>query len=165
MMSGIRILAVCLLAFVLCACATTSPFSGENLAAVDPHLTPDEAVQENIKDTQVLWGGVIITSANQPDSTVITVLYYPLDKSQRPQTEKTPVGRFRVYTPGYLETMVYAPGREITVLGTLQDSEAGKVGEAPYRFAAVKADKVYLWPLRSNDSRVHFGIGVGIGVH
>lgn len=165
MMSRIRILSVCLMAFVLCACATTPPFSGENLAAVDPALTPDEAVQENIKDTQVLWGGVIIRSANQPDRTVITVLYYPLDKSQRPQTGKKPAGRFKAYYPGYLETMVFAPGREITVLGTLQDSEAGKVGEAPYQFAVVKADKVHLWPLRSNDSRVHFGIGVGIGVH
>ena len=158
-------LLLCLATAALCACATTPPFSREYLAEVDPTMTPEEAVEEGIKDTQVLWGGTIISSENRSDQTIITVLYYPLDKSQRPQVEKTPASRFKIVYPGYLETMLYAPDREITVHGTLQNSMVGKVGDAPYHFAVVKADKVYLWPLRSNDSKVRFGIGVGIGVH
>jgi outer membrane lipoprotein len=153
-----------LAATMLCACITTPPFPRDRLVQVDPALTPEQAVQEHITDRQVLWGGVIIESINLSEQTVFTVLNYPLDTSQRPNTAKTPANRFKVHYPGYLETMVYAPGREITVLGNLQASEDDKVGSAPYRFAVVKADRVYLWPLRSNDSRVHFGIGVGVGV-
>ena len=78
--------------------------------------------------------------------------------------DKPAQNRFVVRHAGYLETMVYAPGREITVIGTLQDVEEGKVGDASYRFPVLKADKIYLWPLGEN-SRVRFGVGVGVGVH
>ena len=83
-------LLVCLATAVLGACASTPPFSREYLAEVDPNITPEQAVQDDIKDTQILWGGTIIDSENQSDQTIITVLYYPLDNSQRPQVEKTP---------------------------------------------------------------------------
>jgi outer membrane lipoprotein len=148
----------------LSACSTTPPYSEEMLRAVNRGMTPEQAVQENTKDVQVMWGGVIIKAANTPDHTDFTVLFYPLDATQRPDMNQKPRGRFLVRYPGYLETMVYAPGREVTVLGALQGIEEGKVGDAPYTFSVVKADKVYLWPL-ADDSRVHFGVGVGIGVH
>jgi outer membrane lipoprotein len=156
------------MAALLSACASTLPFSKENLVEVDPNLTPEQAVEENEHDTQVLWGGTIISTENEPEQTTFSVLYYPLDKSQRPNLGKKPLNRFKVKSPGYSETMVYTPGREITVLGNLQGIEDGKVGDAPYRFPVIKAVKVYLWPQRLqqvDDSNVHFGVGVGIGIH
>jgi len=156
---------VILAAILLSACANTPPFPEENLAAVDQTLTPDQAVEQDISDARVLWGGVIIDAENKPDQTVFTVLNYPLDKSQRPNLQKAPLSRFKVDYPGYLETMLYAPGRRITVIGSLQGVEEGKVGDAIYRFAVVQAEKVYLWPQGDSDSRVRFGVGVGIGIH
>ena len=148
----------------LSACTTTPPYSEEMLRAVNLTMTPEQAVQEKARDVRVMWGGVIIKAANTSDHTDFTVLFYPLDNAQRPDLNQKPRSRFLVRYPGYLETMVYAPGREVTILGALQGSEEGKVGDAAYTFSVLKADKVYLWPI-GDDSRVHFGVGVGIGVH
>jgi outer membrane lipoprotein len=155
---------VVILAAFLSACATTPPFPDEALLKIDRTLTTEQAARDAAHDVQVLWGGVIIGSINLPDRTDFNVLFYPLDKSQRPDLNKPPQNRFIARYSGYIETMVYAPGREITVLGSLQGVEDGKVGDAPYRFPVMKADKIYLWPVEG-DSRVHFGIGLGVGVH
>jgi len=148
----------------LSACATAPPYSEEMLRSVNFTVTPEQAVQENTRDVQVMWGGIIIKAANTSDHTDFTVLFYPLDASQRPDLNQKPRSRFLVRYPGYLETMVYAPGRDVTILGSLQGVEDGKVGDAPYTFSVVKADKIYLWPI-ADDSRVQFGVGVGIGLH
>lgn len=164
MTKRLHIRIVVIIAALLGACAVVPPFPKEALQKVDRTLTPELAVRDAAHDIQVLWGGVIIGSINLPDHTDFNVLFYPLDKSQRPDLAKPPQNRYIVRNTGYLETMVYAPGREITVLGSLQGIEDGKVGDAPYRFPVVKADKTYLWPV-DGDSRVHFGIGLGVGVH
>ncbi|MEJ2564708.1 MAG: Slp family lipoprotein [Gammaproteobacteria bacterium] len=150
---------------LLSACAVTPPFSDELLHGVNLSLNPEQAVKQNVKDTEVMWGGVIVNATNTPDHTDFAVLYYPLDSSQRPDRQQPAKSRFIVRYPGYLETMVYAPGREITVLGKLQGVEDGKIGGAPYRFAVLEADRIHLWPVGDGDSRVRFGVGVGIGVH
>ena len=151
-------------AALLCACATTPPFPETTLRAIDRSSTPEMVLEGSEQDMQVLWGGVIISAENLTDHTDLEVLFFPLDKSQRPDLDRAPHNRFIVRQEGYLEAMVYAPGREITVLGNLQGIEEGKVGDAPYRFPVVKADKIHLWPL-DQDSKTRFGIGVGIGVH
>ena len=135
---------------VLVACATTRPFADDLLHSINTDLPPVQAVQNGTQGTTVFWGGVIVSASNRQNYTDLVVLAYPLDSSQRPQQNKPPVGRFIARYPGYLETVVYV--------------ETGTVGKAAYRYPVVKADKMYLWSDK-DDSKVHFGIGVGIGVH
>jgi outer membrane lipoprotein len=149
---------------LLSACAVTPPFSDDLLHSVNRSMQPEQAVKDKAQDVQVMWGGVIIKATNTADHTDFAVLFYPLDSSQRPDREQPAKSRFIVRYRGYLETMVYAPGREITVLGKLQGVEEGKIGDAPYRFPVLQAERIHLWPM-GDDSRVRFGVGLGIGVH
>ena len=153
-----------LLALGLGACATTRPFAEDLLQSAESGLTPSQAVQDGKQGVTVFWGGVIVGASNRQDHTDLTILAYPLKSSQRPDRGKPPLGRFIARYPGYLETVVYTAGRELTVLGPLQGIETGTVGKATYRYPVIKAEKMYLWSDK-DDSKVRFGIGVGIGVH
>lgn len=131
---------------------------------VDRSLTPAQVAQNNTPPkSSVLWGGVIIDIRNTSDHTELTVLGYPLDSSQRPETAKTPIGRFLVRRPEYLEPLIYSPKREITVVGMVEEIKEGRVGDSPYRYPVVKADGIYLWPIR-NTGTSRFNVGVGVGI-
>lgn len=135
-----------------------------NSASVDTQLTPSRAVSigEQVRGRRVLWGGVIVATTNLKHSTRIEVLGYPLDRTQRPQTDARPLGRFLVDRPGYLESADYASGRLITLTGAVTGLHAGRVGQARYVYPVVVPDHLYLWPADSgrSGSGVHFGIGV-----
>jgi outer membrane lipoprotein len=131
------------------------------------NVTPREAAQNValVKDRPVAWGGTVVNAQNLANNTQFEVLAYPLDSQNRPKTDAGPLGRFIVVHPGYLETADYAPGRQITVVGPVTETRAGKVGEAQYVYPVVNADRLHLWPQASqvqSEPRIHFGIGIGI---
>ena len=78
-------------AAVLNGCATAPPFPETSLQTVDRSLTPERAARDTSRNVQVLWGGVIIGAINLTDHTDFNVLFYPLDKSQRPDLDKPPL--------------------------------------------------------------------------
>lgn len=153
------------LLFGLVACATGPRY---DTSQVTTSLTANQVASalSSHSGARVVWGGVIITTRNQPGYTEMEVLSYPLDSAQRPDTRLSEQGRFLVRHSSYLEGVDYAPGRQLTVSGKVETVLEGKVGEAPYTFPLVKSDDVYLWPVdgRTQSSpRVHFGIGVIFG--
>ncbi len=153
-----------LMVVLVSGCAGNPPFSVEKLVMVDRGLTPQQVSQNNIAPkTTVLWGGVIVGSSNMSDYTELTVLGYPLDSGQRPETARAPIGRFLVRRSEYLEPLIYAPKREITVMGMVEEIKEGRVGDSLYRYPIVQTDRIYLWPLRSAGAS-RFSIGVGVGI-
>ena len=136
-----------------------------NATAVQP--TQVSQAPERYQGQRVLWGGTVVRVENFPDRSVIEILSYPLDSSQRPRIgRKNANGRFMAVTPGYVEPLSLPPGAPITVLGTLNGTHAGHVGEAPYVFPLVKVEQHHAWTpeeMRSGRSRFSFGMGVGIG--
>jgi outer membrane lipoprotein len=147
------------------ACASTPRFdqTGVNLS-----LAPKVAAAQPTggKNNRIIWGGTIVESHNEIEFTELEVLAYPLDAQQRPKSSSTPEGRFRARRNGYLETADYAPGREITLTGVLQNPVADRVGEASYVFPVVEVDQLQLWNRETaaySNPNVHFGIGVVIG--
>lgn len=139
-------------------------------AGVDQTVTPGSPIKEILaaQGRRVQWGGSIISSINLRDTTQIEVLGYPLEQSGRPATNQAELGRFLVLYDGYLETVDYAPGRLLTVVGTLVEIREGTVGKADYRYPLIAAEQLHLWPQEeAHDYRgpqFHFGIGVGIGL-
>lgn len=157
------LLAVTLLG--LTACATTQRF---DTAHYDAKARPAEVAEnpEFYTDAAFLWGGVIVTSANTQNGTQIEVLSYPLDSNQQPDTDRTPGGRFLVMDERYLETLDYAPGRLLTLGGTLTGTREGQIGDASYVYPVLRPDRLRLWPKdsgRNKDPQFHIGIGAVFG--
>lgn len=142
----------------------TTPY---DIGNADPRVTPVEAAKDvaGMLNHTVAWGGLITASKNLKDKSELEVMGYPLDSEHRPDHNAKPTGRFLVIQSGYLETVDYAPGRLVTVVGTVMETRTSTVGEAKYVYPVVTASKLRLWPKLSSsrgEPSFHFGIGVGI---
>lgn len=145
-------------------CATGPRF---DTALYDAQISPAEAVTdpERHVDRAFLWGGVIVNSANTPSGTQIEMLAYPLTSTQKPDTDRAPDGRFLVTEDRYLETLDYAPGRLLTVGGSMTGTRSGKIGDATYVYPVIQPDGLHLWPAddRRSNTQFHFGVGAVFG--
>jgi outer membrane lipoprotein len=159
-MRALSVIAALFLIVLSAGCATSGgsdataggPYP-EDLAA-SPRLVPQGEPLE--------WGGRIVDVRNYAERTVIEVLAYPLDGGGQPNLSTTPRGRFLADRDGFLEPGEYKAGRALTVSGKLLGYEDGTVGTAPYRYPAISADRLELWP-----EPVSYGLPrprVGVGV-
>ena len=154
---------IAVLAGVLSGCAVGPKFDP---SGVDKALTPQRAAAEieQLHGSRVIWGGTVLGSHHTQATTQIEVLAYPIDSRFRPDTETTPLGRFLIIKQGYIETADFAPGRSLSVSGTLQRSQPGQIGEVTYHYPVVEPLDLFLWPREdaSRRSNVQFGFGLGI---
>lgn len=119
------------------------------------------------------WGGVILSIKNQADATWLEILQYRLDEVGQPLLDRPSGGRFFAQAPGFLDPEVYAPGREITVTGTLtEETITQRIGDHEYTYPVVNVDEHYLWPFdygRPYGYRPYYyppyGFHFGFGVH
>lgn len=150
-------------AVLAAGCATGPRF---DTGRYDTAVTPSEASRsaDALSGREVLWGGLIVDAHNLEEGTEIEILGYPLDRSQRPDTDRPPVGRFLAVTEQYLETVDYSEGRLITVAGTFGGTRAGRIGAAHYIYPVVETGpaRLHLWPISRGDSGSRFSIGVGV---
>ena len=130
------------LALSLAACATVpAPLQGQ-FAAVAPR---DAA---SAQGEAVRWGGEIINVDPRADQTCFEILARELDASARPVSRDPSAGRFLACRNGFYDPEEFKRGRDMTVVGHLDGSERGKVGEFDYTYPRVAADAIYLWPKR-----------------
>lgn len=111
----------------------------QSYGAVSQH--PDAA-----KGQPVRWSGVIAANRVLVSQTELEVVLLPLKANGIPQQQEHSEGRFLVHLPGLLDPTLYAPGRSVTVLGTVAGEVAGKIGEQPYRFVLLQGTAHKLWP-------------------
>lgn len=152
---------IVLLLFLLAGCASKPPM---DLSNIDFGITPQtvRATPDTV-GRSVLWGGLILSSRNLKDSTLLEVLSYPVDQQGRIQRNAEPMGRFHAYYPGYLETAEYRANRWLTLTGTVRGIESGVVGNTSYLFPVLDVQQLYVWSeqaLQDNSPQLHFGIGV-----
>lgn len=154
-----------LLMLAACAPAPIYKTTAGAIAAV-----PFQVAQtpERFAGNEVIWGGRIVQVKVLADHSEIEVLAYPLDSSQRPKANDSGSGRFVAVMAGYVEPLDYPTGALITVNGKLSGSRAGKVGEADYVFPLVSVAQAHVWSadeMNKGRNNVHFGLGVGAGIH
>ena len=154
--------AVLAVATTLGACAS-GPIESDALPELSP--APSEVVlsPETASGT-VLWGGTVIGARNLEDTTQLEVLAYPLDRRQRPRTGRDSDGRFLIVAEGYLETLDYADGRAVTVLGELDGVREGRIGEVEVAYPVVRAETLHLWGEGQDAGRPRFTFGIGVNI-
>jgi outer membrane lipoprotein len=136
--------ALLLLALSLAACARPP----QNLAGKFDAITVPEAQSAPREGVAVRWGGTVISTRPGREQTCFEITSFELDGRARPRPSDESPGRFVACAPGFFDPAVYQPGREVTVVGALHGTTAGKVGEYEYTFPRVDATTVYLWPER-----------------
>ena len=121
----------------------------------------------DLKGTELTWGGEIISVKNETDRTVLEILAYPLNNAGETLTGRASTGRFLADREGYLEPREYKPGRGVTVKGPFLGYKDGEVDGAFYRYPALDARELILWPEKTTDyfPRPRVNVGVGIGSH
>lgn len=138
-----RLLIIAAFFLTLSAC-TTIP---EQIQGAYQDISPAR-VESSVFGADVRWGGIIVATHVEADKSCIEILSRELGKYLRPETNDSTAGRFIGCQPGFLDPMVYAAGREITVTGAIQRIEVKKLEEFDYRYPVVEIDDLVLWEKR-----------------
>ncbi len=152
-----------LLILLVTGCAPV--ISQEVLKDIDKEV-PFQAVLSNpdhFKGKTILFGGKIIETTPLQGKTRVTILQYPLGFRNKPDLDSGSEGRFIVEASGFLDPVVYSPGRQVTVVGIVGGKEVLPLGEINYTYPIVASRELYLWPADDAYYLPQFYIGIGIG--
>jgi outer membrane lipoprotein len=149
------------LLLALAACTTTpDPLSG-----TFADISPGDAARNDSRGTTVRWGGTVAAVEPLPDRTCFQIVGRELDDRGRPILDDKSSGRFLACRSGFYDPEVFAEGRSLTLIGTIDGAEARMIGEYEYLHPRLAADVVFLWPEdeadRSPPIRYNFGFHYG----
>lgn len=133
-----------LLAFLFQGCF---PISKQLRSEADKTLTFQTVFQnpDNYKGRIVIWGGDIVQTINQQDSTTLIIVFQrPLDWMEEP-TFKRSEGRFIILVDGYVDPYIFRGGRRLTVAGEIQGKKVMRLGDLEYPYPLLKSKQIYLW--------------------
>lgn len=129
----------------LAGCASNLPKPIREAPEEDVALSTARQNPGSYMGRQVRWGGVIAGVDNRADETCLEVVGRKLESNGRPATRDGSEGRFLACASRFLDPVIYAAGRLVTVAGTLAAVETRPVGKYPYRYPVVQARTLYLW--------------------
>jgi outer membrane lipoprotein len=129
--------------------------------------TPPVAVLEDPKRFvgQVIpVAGTILRLENLKEGTLLEILGYPTTSRGFPDTGEPALGRFLLLYPGYLDALVFQPGRTVATAGRIVGERAMTVGETvrpqpllhPLELKLLPENPTYYSP-------VHIGVGFIFG--
>lgn len=122
--------------------------SPEVARTADRTITFDkfQAEPSTYKGKTVIFGGLIVQTRNVKTGTLIEIDQKELDYWGKPRRTDRSGGRFIVLQPRYLDILVYAPGKEITVAGEVSGAEEKTLGGSGEPYPLVNAREIKLWP-------------------
>jgi len=137
---------VVIIALALAGCAES--ISDKFLKQADNKtVTFDQLIKnpEQYTENRVLLGGVIVSTENKNDGTLLEIYQTELDSSGEPKNIDVSNGRFLARYKGYLDSQIYRSGRKITILGVVKGAEDRKIGEVDYHYPYLIINDLYLW--------------------
>jgi len=133
---------------LLVGCGTTPVDSISQPPPNDPSLADVKARIGDFRIQRVRWGGTIVTVQNRPQDTEVEIVARALDDYGRPRFGGESLGRFIARIDGFLDPVVYARDRDITVAGTIEGKLTRAVGDYLYDYVVVRAEQQKLWEPR-----------------
>lgn len=130
-----------------CASSVRNPIqqSPEN----NPSVSAVRDTPEEYSNHLVRWGGLIVSVENKPHESWVEIVARDLNSNGRPRNDNSSAGRFIAVVREFLDPLVYAPNRMITVLGSIDGSTKKLIGEHLYTFPIVDESAHVLWqPVR-----------------
>jgi len=123
------------------------PISSELRGHVDSELTAERLIHapQNFVGQKVILGGVIVETRNFDGFSEIEAVQIDLDCVGYPKGRDDTHGRIIFRHPGYVESIIFKKGREVTVGGSVRGVQPGKVGESAYNFLVVDVEEIQLW--------------------
>ena len=117
------------------------------LQEVDREITFSALLNDPIayKGRVVLLGGVIVSTINKQEGTLLEVYETRLDREGRPTDIDRSEGRFLALYEGFLDSEIYAAGRQVTIAGTVQGEKIQPLGEVEYRYPYLLVKEIHLW--------------------
>jgi outer membrane lipoprotein len=138
---------VVLFAFTLLVQGCMYAISRDMTAKADKAITFEmlQADPDSFKGKILILGGTISHISNTKQGTLLEVVQRPLDYWGKPKRTSRTGGTFLVFYPGYLNTFVYEPGREVTVAAEVEGTRSKALGEIEYSYPVVVAKEMKLW--------------------
>ena len=145
----------------LAGCATA--LSREAMALASPAVQPDAVLAnpQGFIGHTLLVTGPILRLENRQDDTFLEVLGYPTTARGFPDTSEPALGRFLLRYPGYLDGMIYRPGRSIAAAGRVVGEQNAAGGEITPREPLLQTLELALLPEHPTYfSPIFIGIGI-----
>jgi outer membrane lipoprotein len=147
------VLGLCLL-FSGCATVISKEIlsqANREVSVADVRNAPDAH-----KGDVVIWAGEIVEAQNKKEGTVIEIVHKNANTFLRPKDADESSGRFLALYDGYLDVAIYAPGREVTVAGQIQEKRVLPLGEIQYSYPLIRVKEIHLWPPRKKGQEYYY---------
>ncbi len=147
-----RVLSVVAGFSLLSACISapeTVDFDQPNTSFVRVAQAPDAFVGYDVR-----WGGIVARVENLEHDTLVEIVNLPLDSRARPLGNANTAGRFIARVQGFLDPLIYKQGKEITVVGILNDPMPGQIGQHQVNFPVVDSTGHHLWERRQSHQHI-----------
>jgi outer membrane lipoprotein len=148
----------------LAGCA--SALSREAMQQLSPNVSaravldqPDRFIGQTI-----LVAGHVLGTQNRPEGTLLEILGYPTTDRGYPDTSEPALGRFLLVYPGYLDALVFKPGRQVVAAGRIIGQRPTAIGEAVRNEPLLQSVELKLLPEQPTyyaPIRVGFGFMFG----
>ncbi len=140
------LLLVLLLAVSGCAAGAYDAVTDRKLPS--PDLAQVRTDPPTYAGMQARWGGRIARVENRAEETWVEVVQHPLTRDGRPRRTDATEGRFIARVGGFLDPVVYAAGREITVVGSVEAPVTRIIGQRRELMPVLAATAHRLWAER-----------------
>lgn len=93
----------------------------------------------------VVWGGMVLETANRQEQSEMVVLQTPLGYSGYPASAEQTRGRFLARTPRFLDPEAYCHGAKVTLAGEITGTAERAIGEKEYLYPVIRIEQLHLW--------------------